>query len=191
VTESLTAALQRAKIQAWDEAEQRLAAELKLDVSAPVLSTDLLERWDRFAIWTASRGVRKCPARPATCAAYCLAQHEMGATAQAILAMLAAIEAIHDHHNLPNPVRTAIARAALGMIVKVDPPKSWPAADRVLFAQLDPAIRQIIADRERDRDRALRRLQNEAAESRKAATNGAANKARSEHKDDQQDEAHS
>jgi hypothetical protein len=182
MTETLTAALQRAKIQAWDEAEQRLAAELKLDVPAPVLSTDLLERWDRFATWTASRGVRKCPARPATCAAYCLAQQDMGASVQAILAMLAAVQAIHDHHNLPNPVRTAIVRAALGMIIKVDPPRSWPKEDKVLFAQLDPDVRQIISERESLRDREIRRLQNAAAEVRKKQHNGADETVK--HKDD-------
>ena len=69
------------------------------------------------------------------------------------------------------PVRTAIVRAALGMIVKVDPPRTLADRnDKVLFAQLDPDIRQIIAEREPDGTERLRRLQNAAAEVTKDST---------------------
>ena len=70
---------------------------------------------------------------------------------------------LHDKWTLSNPVRTAIVRAALETIIKVDPPRSWPREDKVRFAQLDPDIRQIIETRERQRDVALRKLQNRQA----------------------------
>jgi hypothetical protein len=91
---------------------------------------------------------------------------------------------LHDKFGLSNPVKTAIVSGALQTVIKTDPPKSWSKEDRVLFAQLPPDIRQIIADRERDRDRALRQAQNRAAEVRKnRQTNGAESKS-VKHKDD-------
>lgn len=167
LTDAIEAAKQREQIARWDAGEARLAAGLKLDVPRPALAKDVLERLDIFGKWAASKQVRKCPAKPTTISAFCIEQHELGATAQVILAMLGAIEALHDFHSLSNPVRTAIVRAALEQIIKLDPPRSWPKEDKALFAQLDPQIRRVIARREADRDRELRRLQSKAAELRK------------------------
>ena len=163
LTDAIEAAKQREQIARWDAGEARL----KLDIPRPALAKDVLERLDIFGKWAASKSVRKCPAKPHVVAAFCIEQHEMGATAQVILSLLAAIEALHDYHSLSNPVRVAVVRAVLEQIVKIEPPRSWPAEDKVLFAQLDPAIRRIIAEREIERDRGLRRLQNKAAAERR------------------------
>ena len=156
----------RERVARWDANEQRLLQELKLDVPRPALAKDVLERLDIFGKWAASKSVRKCPAKPHVVAAFCLDQHQMGAAPQVILAILAAVEALHEYHGLSNPVRTSAVRAALDTIIKIDLPRSWPASNKVLFAQLDPDIREIISRREQQRDKALRRLQNEAAEQR-------------------------
>ena len=166
LAEQLEAAKRQAEVRKLDAGDARVATELKLDIPKPALAKDVLERLDIFGKWCASKQARKCPAKPKTVAAFALAQHELGATAQVVLAMLAAIEALHEYHGLSNPVRTIAVRAALETIIKVDPPRSWPREDKVRFAQLDPDIRQVIARREADRDRQLRRLQNEAAERR-------------------------
>ena len=167
LTDAIQAAKQREQIARWDAGEARLAAELKFDVPRPTLAKDVLGRLDIFGEWAASKSVRKCPAKPHVVAAFCIEQHQMGAAPQVILAMLAAVEALHDYHGLSNPVRTSAVRAALDTIIKVDPPRSWPREDKVRFAQLDPDIRQVIAEREALRDRALRRAQNEAVEAKK------------------------
>jgi len=172
LAEQLEAAKQREQIQKWDAGESRLAAGLKLSVPKPAVAKDVLERLDIFGKWAASKSVRKCPAKPWTVAAFVREQHALGATTQVILAMLAAVEALHDFHGLSNPVHTAIVRAALDQIIKIDPPRGWSLSERVEFASLPPDVRDIIATKERLRDKAVRRAQNEAAKA-KRLSNGA------------------
>ena len=169
LAEQLAAAKQREEILKLDAGDQRLAAELAKRIQplpANELSTDIRTRLDPFNKWASSRSARRCPAKPTTCALFALEQADLGVPVQHIFAQLDAIEKLHNKFGLSNPVRTAIVQAALETIIKVDPPRSWPREDKVRFAQLDPDIRQVIARREADRDRQLRRLQNEAAERR-------------------------
>jgi hypothetical protein len=119
LADQLQAARQREQIQRWDNNERALLQELKLDVPRSALAKDVLERLDIFGKWAASKSVRKCPSKPYVVAAFCIEQHELGATAQVILAILTAVEALHDYHGLSNPVRTAIVRAALETISRL------------------------------------------------------------------------
>jgi hypothetical protein len=167
LSEQLDLARRQTEIRKLDAGDRRVATELKLDIPKPALAKDVLERFDIFGKWCASKQARKCPAKPKTVAAFVLAQHELGATAQVILSILAAVEALHNFHGLSNPVQTAIVRAALDTIIKVDLPRGWSVSERVEFALLPPDVRQIILDKERLRDKAVRRAQNEAAELRK------------------------
>ena len=50
----------------------------------------------------------------------------------------------------------------------IEPPRSWTKEARERFAALPRATQEYLASREQDRDRELRRSQNEAAEQRKA-----------------------
>ena len=50
----------------------------------------------------------------------------------------------------------------------IEPPRSWTKEARERFASLPRATQEYLASREQDRDRELRRSQNEAAEQRKA-----------------------
>ena len=50
----------------------------------------------------------------------------------------------------------------------IDPPRSWTAGEKERFASLPRETQEYIAERERDRERELRRSQNEAAEQRKS-----------------------
>jgi hypothetical protein len=162
---------QREQIAAWDQNEKTLAARLPQQPK-PALSADIRTRWDRFADFCRKQEVRSLPAKPATVAAYLADEIAQGMDVQHALALLAAIEAAHDHAGLANPVRTAVARQVLDGVVKVEPPRSWPAADKAEFALLPPEIREVIAKREQERDRALRRAQNELAEERKHLNGG-------------------
>jgi hypothetical protein len=152
-----------------DAGDQRVAAELarRLQLPARELSADIRTRLDAFNKWAISKQARRCPAKPATVALWALERADMGVPAQQILAQLDAIEQLHDKWSLSNPVRTAIVRAALEQIIKIDPPRGWSRTERVEFALLPPDVRAIIVDKERLRDKALRRLQNEAAEAKK------------------------
>jgi hypothetical protein len=162
-----------------DAGDQRAAAELakRIQLLARELSADIRTRLDAFNKWAIARQARRCPAKPATVALWALEQADMGVPAQQILAQLDAIEQLHDRWGLANPVRTAIVRAALDTIIKIDPPRGWSRAERVQFALLPPDVREIVVEKERLRDKALRRAQNEAAEAKKRLLSGAAESA--------------
>jgi hypothetical protein len=159
--DAIEAAKQREQIQRWNEGERKLTATIvvpEIEVSA-----DLRSRLDPFYKFAESKSVRRLPARPATVACWVRFQAGLGVPIEQILAALAAIETAHDRHCLANPVRTAIVRAELNTIVKVDPPRSWPKQDKAAFALLPADSKQIIATRELQRDNEVRRLQSKTA----------------------------
>jgi hypothetical protein len=100
-------------------------------------------------------------------AAFCLEQATLGVDPQQIMAQLGAIEKSHDKFNLPNPVRTAVVDIVLEQIVKSEPPRSWNKDEKAEWAKLPARVRDAISRHEKDRDRELRRLQNQAAENRR------------------------
>jgi hypothetical protein len=120
-----------------------------------------------FVQWCSSVGVRHVPAAPATCATYILNQAKVGVAPERIAAEAQAIEKLHDQCNLANPLQTRAARLALDQVLKIEPPRSWPKEEKAMFAHLPVQIRHIITARENDRERALRRAQNEYAEAKK------------------------
>jgi hypothetical protein len=163
----------RQQIQNWDAGEQRLAEQLKLDVSAPLLPKDVRERFDIFAKWCAAKFVRKCPAKPHVVASFILDQGDLGASTPVLVAMVEAIEAVHNHHSLSNPCATQIVNAALNRTVEIDPPRSWNAEEKGQWARLPARVREAISRTELARDKGLRRAQQKAADERRQ-TNGAA-----------------
>ena len=162
--DELAKAKQREQIAAWDRAE--LALREQLNIPKRELSADVRDRFIVLENWCAEKGVRKLPAKPWVVAAFILEQIANGRDVQGCLALLAAIEAVHDSHNLSNPTATAIVRAALDTIVKAEPPRSWNKDERAAWALLPPEIRQAISRREYDRDKALRVAQNRLGEER-------------------------
>jgi hypothetical protein len=156
--------VRRREIAARLDAGER-ALTLPFELPKTELSEDLLARLAVFGKWCEAKSVRQCAAKPKTVAAFVLDQHALGASVQNILAMLEAIEVLHDsYHGLSNPTRAAVVRAALDQIVRADPPRSWPKEEKAEFARLPPDIRYIIAKREQERDRALRNGQNAIAD---------------------------
>jgi hypothetical protein len=151
--------------------EQRVAERLKLDVPAPLLTQDVLGRFDIFANWCANKSVRKCPAKPHVVAAFILDQGDLGASTPVLVAMVEAIEAVHNHHSLSNPCATQIVNAALNRTVEIDPPRSWNAEEKGQWARLPARVREAISRTEQARDKGFRRAQNAAAE--KQRRNGA------------------
>ena len=107
-----------------------------------------------------ARGVRKCPCKPWVVASYLLEQSANGVAAQVLVAMLEAISALHDYHNLSNPCATRVVSLALEQIVHPEIPRSWNREEKAAWARLPPPVRDAIARRENDRDKELRRLQN-------------------------------
>ena len=120
--DELERARQAEQVKQWDAGEGRLAAGLSIQQPRIELTSDVLTRFDRFSKWCAVKQVRRLPAKPKTVAAFVLEQDALGVPAQQIISILNAIELSHDRHSLSNPMATAIVRAALGQVVKIEPP---------------------------------------------------------------------
>jgi hypothetical protein len=164
----------REQAQTWDANEKRVAERLagKLDVELahlgkiPKAIGDLQNtptpveqaHGANFIAWCADNGVRHCPAKPATVAAYLMenrTQHDL------LLDTLAAISRLHDKFNLPNPCATATVRTVLELSTDNTPPRSWRQDEQQLWAFLPVEIRHIISRRELNRDKEVRRVQGE------------------------------
>lgn len=151
--------------QAHDANEQKLSAEIRIPALEPD-ATILLESWNRFA---AFHGIRNLGVRPQVVAAFVRAEASLGVEPPKIALALSAIELLHDRHGFANPVATAVVRAELERILKIDAPRSWRKTEQLMFASLPPEIRAVIARRDRERETAMRRAQNEAAEAKRQA----------------------
>jgi hypothetical protein len=163
--------LQKSRILQWDLNEQKLLQELPIQISKTPLAPDVLGRIDIFGKWCEARGVRKCPVKNWVLATYLLEKSAEGIPAEPLLATLAAVAALHDHHNLSNPTATRVVNLALEHILREEKQPRWSKDELIEWRHLPLPIRNAIARREEDRDRELRRLQNEAAKRRQ--TNGA------------------
>jgi hypothetical protein len=165
--------LQKSRILQWDANEQKLLQELSIQISKTPLPPDVLGRIDIFVKWCEARGVRKCPVKNWVLATYLLEKSMEGIPAEALLATLAAVTALHDHHGLSNPVATRVVNLALEKILREERQPRWSKDELIEWRHLPLPVRNAISRREEDRDRELRRLQNEAAK-RRQNMNGAA-----------------
>lgn len=82
---------------------------------------------------------------------------------------------MHTAHGLPDPTQSKDVAAAINAIAKIDPPRSWPAEEKLRFLTLPYDIQLIISKREADRDKQIRHMQNELAQLKKEHTNGLQN----------------
>jgi hypothetical protein len=140
--------------------------EQKLSKKVPLPPTRLSEEqaiaFEHFAIYCRQQGVRSLPARPTTIALY---------LSTALADAFAAAEAIrvaHQVHSLPCPISTDVVRFRLNELMSDKPPRSWRAAEKLLWCELPPEIRTVIKRREQEDAAAVRRLMCGAA---KPATN--------------------
>jgi len=116
-----------------------------------------------FIEWCQQARVRACPARPQSVAAYCQARpkrtERKGAT-------LSAIEALHNAASVGNPCATPVVQIVTAAST-IEPPRSWSAEWKEEFKTYPREAQEKIARREHDREKALRRTQNEYAELKK------------------------
>ena len=148
----------------WDEAEAGLLAGLA-NLQSPVDLTEHQPFLDAFIAWCDKHGVRRCPAKPASCAVYVLEHRHRGE--EFIHQSLAAIEALHNYYNLPNPARTQLVANALESFGELKAPRSWKQDVQSMWWMLPADIKWELTRREKDRDREVRARQNEAADLRK------------------------
>jgi len=152
----------RAKAKALDDGEAAIAQSVADLCAAPELTPGDIELLRPWLDWAKQHSVRHAPAKPYSVARFIIDLHKLGFE-EKISDALAAIERLHDKFGLSNPVLTAIVGAAVERVIPIKSPRSWPKADKALFATLPPQIRHRIEMREDQRDKELRRMQNEHA----------------------------
>jgi hypothetical protein len=149
--------------------EEKLATGIPI----PQLDADAELHLAAFNRFCAQHGVRNCPTRPQVVAAFIRAEEKFGTPPETMALILSAIEALHIRHGMSNPLATPVCREQLERVLKTEAPRSWPRAEKLMFAALPPEIRAVIAKRERDRERWLRNKMNELAEELKRLRSGA------------------
>jgi hypothetical protein len=171
LAEQLDQAKRRQEIADLDAGDGRVAAEFAKRISLPPmeLSADIRTLLDPFNKWASERHARRCPAKSSTVALFALHLADMGVEIEQILAQLNAVEQMHARFGLSSPVRSPAVQYALETLIKTEPPRSWSKSEKAEWALLPLPIRNAIARRERDRDLALTRAQNEFAKLRKSA----------------------
>jgi hypothetical protein len=114
-----------------------------------------------FARWCELNGVSWCPAAPATVARFVVDCASLG-----IDRLWPAVQDISKAHvvlGLADPTLGGVAADAINDVAGIVPPRSWPDDRKQCFRSLPYDLQVYVAAREVQRERALRRAQNEAA----------------------------
>jgi hypothetical protein len=169
--------LRQVKQNEIDQAEAKLAAEvsaaagefaaeyLKPELTDPDGLRETKERLNVFQHWCLTKGAPALPAKPTTVAAWVLSRRPQDEQQTRIT--VAAIERAHDIAGLANPVATFAVRFALSKLSAIPSPRSWTKPEQLMFAGLPLEAQGVIARREQDREKVMRRAQNEASELRR------------------------
>jgi hypothetical protein len=150
---------QAAQLRNEKEIAERLAA---ITRTSPLTEQELV-LCKAFMEWTKRKEVKYFPASPTTIAAYLtdIAGHK---TEDYLVDSVSAFRRLHDQNGLANPCATFAVEQILAVLIKTEPPRSWPKAEQLLFTALSPTLRAIISRREKERETGLRRQQNKLAE---------------------------
>src|SRR5258708_1958811 len=117
-----------------------------------------------FARWCELNGVSWCPAAPAAVAKFVTDCASLG-----IERLWPAVQEISKAHvvlGLADPTLGGMAASAINDVAGVAPPRSWPDDRKQRFKSLPYDLQVYVAAHETQREKALRRAQNEAAAAR-------------------------
>jgi hypothetical protein len=117
-----------------------------------------------FFKWCELNGVTACPATPASVARFVTDCASLGMSR--LWPAVQEISRMHAALGLADPTLGGAAASAISAIANIQPPRSWPARFKQRFAALPHDIQLHLASHEAQRERALRRAQNEAASAR-------------------------
>ena len=172
-TNPVLGALERAKLNAqlahWERMEaglrvaiaQRLGAQPPMDEGAAAPKALAI-----FRAWCDRNGVRYLPAQPASVAQFVLDHASVGA--RSLAEIVASISESHSSRGLANPVATWMVAAAMQRTGDVAPPRSWPKDLKAQFAQLPQILKKYVAEHDAQREKVLRRAQNDVANAKRA-----------------------
>ena len=117
-----------------------------------------------FVKWCELNGLSPCPAAPAHVARFLVDCTPLGI--ERLWPAIQDISRLHVSVGLADPTLGGVVAEALSDLAGVDPPRSWPASDKHRFKSLPYDLQVYVAAHEAQREKALRRAQNEAANAR-------------------------
>ena len=117
-----------------------------------------------FVKWCELNGVSACPATPASVARFVTDCAALGMNR--LWPAVQDISRMHVSLGLADPTLGGAAASATNAIADIPPPRSWPGPHKQRFAALPYDIQVHLASHEAQRERALRRAQNDAASAR-------------------------
>jgi len=121
-----------------------------------------------FAKWCELNNVAPCPAMPSSVARFVQDCASLGVNR--LWAAVQEISRMHASLGLADPTLGSPAAKAMSAVAAIAPPRSWPQRFKDRFGELPYDLQAYLAAHEMQRERALRRAQNEAASaSRKLA----------------------
>jgi hypothetical protein len=182
LTSPVVRALERARLDAqvvdWERSESAMKAALLRRLGGQPPADDVPE-WAmalaEFRTWCEENGVRHCPARPEVVAQFVLDHAASGL--EMLAGAVAAVSQAHSRLGMANPTATWMVARALQRVGDIAPPRSWPRAFKSQFSELPVQLKRYIATHDAERERVLRRAQNEAARAKRdlAALRSSAN----------------
>ncbi|MCK1387380.1 hypothetical protein [Bradyrhizobium sp. 21] len=117
-----------------------------------------------FAKWCELNGATACPATPASVARFVADCASLGMNR--LWPAVQDISRMHVALGLADPTLGGLAASAMSGIAAIPPPRSWPGRFKQQFDALPYDIQVRLASHEAQRERALRRAQNDAASAR-------------------------
>jgi hypothetical protein len=120
-----------------------------------------------FGKWCIQRGVRSLPAAPIHVAAF-VRDCEPNAPIEKIWEAVQEVSQSHLSNGIADPTAGGIVAETINGIAKIEPPRSWPDPLKARFKSLPYDLQVYVEKHERDREKAVRRAQNEAAQARQA-----------------------
>ena len=117
-----------------------------------------------FVKWCELHGLSPCPAAPAHVARFVVDCAPLGI--ERLWPAIQDISRLHVSVGLADPTLGGVAAEVISDLAGIDPPRSWPAAPKQRFKSLPYDLQVDVAAHEAQREKALRRAQNEAANAR-------------------------
>ena len=118
-----------------------------------------------FARWCELNTASFCPAAPATIARFVKDCGALGT--ERLWPALQDISKLHSSLGLADPTLGGVVAQAISDLAGIAPPRSWPDNRKRRFKSLPYDLQLFIAAHEAQREKALRRAQNDAAAARR------------------------
>jgi len=114
-----------------------------------------------FTKWCELNGISSCPAAPADVARFVSDCAALGI--ERLWLAVQDISKLHVSVGLADPTLGGVAAAAISDLGGIQPPRSWPDDRKLRFQSLPYDLQAYVAAHESQREKVLRRAQNEAA----------------------------